>query len=409
MTNAGPSRIGRAALGVACACAVAPLVSIAASHILLGASLALLIALREKPVWTPAMPPLAVFMAWSAISLLLAGDVQGGWPQVRKFYVLTALVVFATWIRGAAPIRAVTLGWAAAAAASSAWSGAQFYRKWASLSPGEDFYLAYVANRVTGFMSHWMTFSGVVMMALLFTAARILFAKEPARIRWMLAAACGLMGLGLALSWTRSVWLGCFCGCLYLAWSWRKIAVLALPAAAAVFFIAAPESLRLRALSALRPRGEMDSNQHRVMTRAIGWQMIKAHPWFGVGPEQVAKQHRAYLPPGTTTLPDGFYGHLHNIYIHFAAERGIPAVLALLCAIAGSAAIFWRALRRKAPPEESAILHGAVAVTIAVLVTGFFEHNLGDSEVLQLYLAVIAFGFTAARSVSPAKFEAAAP
>ena len=311
----------QAALWLACACAVAPLVSIAASQILLGGSLALLLAMRVKPVWTPAWPPLVVFMAWSVISLLLSGDAQGGLPQVRKFYVLTALIIFATFIRERAPIRAVTLGWAAAAAASSVWSGAQFFRKWAALSPGEDFYLAYVANRVTGFLSHWMTFSGVIMMALLFVAARVLFAKESPRARWALAGACGVMGMGLALSWTRSVWLGCFCGLLYLAWNWRKAAVLALPVAAAVGFVAAPDSLRLRALSALRPHGDRDSNQHRAVTRAIGWRMIRAHPWFGLGPEQVGKQYKAYLPPGATSLPDGFYGHLHNIYVHFAAER----------------------------------------------------------------------------------------
>jgi hypothetical protein len=38
-----------------------------------------------------------------------------------------------------------------------------------------------------------------------------------------------------------------------------------------------------------------------------------------------------------------------------------------------------------------------VAVTVAILATGYFEHNLGDSEVLQLYLTVLAFGFTAAQ------------
>lgn len=402
------SRLEQAALWVACACAVAPLISIAASHILLGASLVLLVAMRVKPVWTPAWPPLVVFMVWSVFSLLLSGDARGGLPQVRKFYVLIALVVFASLIRELARIRTVTMGWAAAAAASSVWSGVQFYRKWASLSPGEDFYLAYVANRVTGFMSHWMTFSGVVMAALLFVAARVLFAKESLRTRWLLACACALMAFGLALSWTRSVWFGCFCGLLYLAWNWRKASVLALPVAMAAGLMAAPDSLRERALSVLRPHGERDSNLHRTVTRAIGWQMIRAHPWFGVGPEQVGKQHIAYLPAGTTSLPDGFYGHLHNIYFHFAAERGIPALLALLCAVVGSAVAFCCALRRKPPPEERAILHGAVAVTIAILVTGFFEHNLGDSEVLQIYLATVAFGFTAARSVPPAQFKAAA-
>ena len=38
----------------------------------------------------------------------------------------------------------------------------------------------------------------------------------------------------------------------------------------------------------------------------------------------------------------------------------------------------------------------AIAVMIGVLVTGLFEYNLGDSEVLLMFLAVVALGYTAA-------------
>ena len=57
-----------------------------------------------------------------------------------------------------------------------------------------------------------------------------------------------------------------------------------------------------------------------------------------------------------------------------------------------------RALRRQpASSEGSFFLHGAVAVMIAVLAEGFFEHNLGDSEVLTLFLNVIACGYIVAQ------------
>ncbi len=83
------------------------------------------------------------------------------------------------------------------------------------------------------------------------------------------------------------------------------------------------------------------------MCRAIGWQMIKAHPLLGVGPEQVGPEHLEYLPPGTRLpLPSGYYGHLHNIYIHYAAERGVPAMLALMWLIGRALLDFVRALRR---------------------------------------------------------------
>jgi putative inorganic carbon (HCO3(-)) transporter len=394
--NPATERMQRLALWVACSSAVAPVVSIAASHILLGAALAMMLVARSRPVWTPAWPPLLFFMGWSLLSLAASGDVWAGLPQVRKFYVLAALVVLATLVRRLEPIRSVVWGWAAAGAASSLWAGIQFYGKWRR-SSGGDFYLDYVADRVTGFMSHWMTFSGVVMIALLFVLAHLLFARRSRKERYLLAAAVAVMSVGLVLGWTRSVWLGCLCGAAYLIWNWRKLAILALPAALGLGFVMAPPSLKQRAVSVLRPHGERDSNQHRAVTRGIGWQMIKAHPWFGVGPEQVARQYKKYLPPGTAQIPDGFYGHLHNIYFQFAAERGVPALVALLWCVLASAVLFLRALGRRPPPAETAILHGAVAVTVAILATGYFEHNLGDSEVLQLYLTVLAFGFTAAQ------------
>ena len=54
--------------------------------------------------------------------------------------------------------------------------------------------------------------------------------------------------------------------------------------------------------------------------------MIRAHPILGLGPEQVGKVFLAYVPPDILSpLPKGWYGHLHNIYLQFAAERGLPA------------------------------------------------------------------------------------
>ena len=46
------------------------------------------------------------------------------------------------------------------------------------------------------------------------------------------------------------------------------------------------------------------------------------------------------------------------------------------------------------------LLHGAVATTIAIMVAGVFEHNLGDSEVLAMYLTIAAAGYVAWDTVS---------
>ena len=57
---------------------------------------------------------------------------------------------------------------------------------------------------------------------------------------------------------------------------------------------------------------------------------------------------------------------------------------------------FASALRSKlARTEARFVLHGAIAVILAVLAEGFLEYNLGDSEVLTLFLASVAFGYVA--------------
>jgi hypothetical protein len=55
------------------------------------------------------------------------------------------------------------------------------------------------------------------------------------------------------------------------------------------------------------------------------------------------------------------------------------------------------ALRKKlVDPEGRFVLQGAIAAILAILAEGFAENNLGDSEVLTLFLAVVAFGYLAA-------------
>ena len=54
-----------------------------------------------------------------------------------------------------------------------------------------DFYHFYIADRIRGFMSHWMTFSGQELYILLLALAFLLFAPDVKRYLWLLAAVRG--------------------------------------------------------------------------------------------------------------------------------------------------------------------------------------------------------------------------
>ena len=127
--------------------------------------------------------------------------------------------------------------------------------------------------------------------------------------------------------------------------------------------------------------------------------MVKRHPWLGLGPEEIRPSFESYVPPGIPRpLPPGWYGHLHNIYLQYAAERGIPALCFLLWTIGKMVTDFARALRAgSVSPQHRYILHGAIAVIVAVLAAGFFEYNLGDSEVLTMFLAVTTAAYATIR------------
>jgi putative inorganic carbon (HCO3(-)) transporter len=277
----------------------------------------------------------------------------------------------------------------------------QFGRRFQAASHlGGNLYHELVLDRITGFMSLWMTFEGELVIVLLMLGAYLLFAPERRR-HWVLLGGCGLvMALALVLALTRGPWIGAFVGAVYLLWQWNRKSVLALPVLAVLIFLAAPGLVRQRAASLVRPRSELDSNQHRVVVWRTGLEMVMAHPWFGLGPEQVSKQFDQYIPSDIPRpLPWGWYGHLHNVYLQYAAERGIPVLLVFLWLVGKVFLDFRRAAATAAPGlgNRKAILHGCIAVFIAVMVGGLFEHNLGDSEVLQVFLTVVAIGYVASR------------
>jgi putative inorganic carbon (HCO3(-)) transporter len=392
--------IDRGAFYLTCGALVSILFSIAVSQILLALALAALLVSSHPIRLPPIKLPLALFMAGTVVSLLASGHIQQGMPQIRKFYVFFILLVVYSTFRGLAEIRAITLLWAAVATLSALRSVFQFWRVYQqSEELGRSFYDLYVGARITGFMSHWMTFGGEEMIVLLLLASYLFFSREP---RWKTAGwiCAAILALSMVLGFTRSIFLlGFPAGLLYLLWFWKKWLVVAAPAVVLIAVFLGPQALRERIISVVQP-SEVDSNEHRAALRETGVLMIRAHPWLGLGPEQIKYQFDQWVPADARPLPVGYYGHLHNIYLQYAAERGIPVLLALLWLIAKALWDFGRALRKPAasnPAPEAArfILHGAIAVVIAILAEGFAEYNLGDSEVLTLFLAVLAFGYIA--------------
>jgi len=365
-------------------------VSIAAYQILLGAALAAMLAGRLKWRLPAHWPALAFFAGWTLLSLAFSDLPRAGVPQIRKLYVWAMLFVVAALLRKARDVRWLVLAWLAGGTLSAVRGLWQFGFKYGkAVDAHQDFYHAYVADRITGFMSHWMTFSGQMMIVLLAAIALLLWGRLEGRLKQIVILCLPVLAAALILALTRGIWIATAAGLVYLLWCWRRWSVALIPVAAMVGFVAGPSALRQRITSLVRPAGNMDSNLHRVYTFRTGVEMIKAHPLFGLGPERVGPHFREYVPADLPKEPpEGYYGHLHNIYVHFAAERGLPAMLALLYFLVATLWDWLRAAAR-ATAEQVWVYRAGVAILTGVLVTGLFEYNLGDSEILGMTLAAI--------------------
>jgi O-antigen ligase len=388
----------KAPLYFAAAAAITAVVSIVASEVFLGAGLLAVLFTTGKSRWPSALTaPVALWISWTLLSLAASGHARSGLPQVKKFIWFAMLFVVFSAVRKLSEVRGIVLGWALAAALSAAWGLEQFVRKYHEAKVLQrDFYNYYLPSRITGFMAHWMTLSGHMMMALMLIGALLLLSHQT-RNKWWLAIAGFLAALGLLGADVRSMWGGAAAGAIYLLWLRNRWLVAIVPVLAGLVIVVNPYKFGDRMVSIVRPHGDTDSNEHRVVLRRIGWEMIKAHPLLGVGPEQVGPQHERYIPPDVARpLPTGYYDHLHNIYYHFAAERGLPALAALLWLFFRALYDFARGVRRlPANSEARWILHGTIAVIIAFMCGGYFEVNFGDSEVQAMFLAIIACGYSA--------------
>lgn len=398
---ASAERQNRILLAIAVAAAGFIHISISASQILLAAGIVLLLIFRQKLEFPRIWIPLAAFFLWTALADVLSPDPWSGRAQIRKFFVFLLIpLMYGVFARQFENVYYVVAAWTAAATASGVWGLVQFVWKYEhEKSSPRGFYIAYLERRITGFESHWMTFGALQLSVLSLLLAQWFFSSRRMP-RWAYLS-IPILSATILLGWTRSIWLATIPSILYLVWFWRPKMIWIVPVVALLAIAIAPATTRQRLISLVQPREDVDSNRHRIVTFRTGVQMIKAHPWFGLGPEQIRRQFDSYVPPDVIRpLPVGYYGHLHNIYVQYAAERGLPGLLCILWFIGLTVSDCIRGIRRApGPSQELFLLHGTIAVTIGILVGGLFEYNLGDSEVLMMFVCVVGLGYTALKSL----------
>jgi O-antigen ligase len=245
-------------------------------------------------------------------------------------------------------------------------------------------------ERIQGFMGHYMTQAGLLLLFL--CAAMSFFMFSRGKLRWLWLTAIPLAGVCLALTLTRSAWIGFAVAAAFILFLWKPKTLILLPVAAGLVFLLSPQPVKRRALSIFSL--ESSSNRQRLQYIRAGVRIIKERPIFGTGPDTV-----------DMVFQDPAYGlsvearrnvHLHNNIIQIAAERGIPTLAAWLAFIIWAFLSLLRLLRNRGSPVFPHATAAAAAM-LALFTAGLFEYNFADSEIAVLFLYLLTVPFASSK------------
>jgi O-antigen ligase len=389
-------------------CVSLAVVSIAASQILLAAAIA-------SSLWTwkngkgfrlrgerGLLLPLLCFGAWTMIAVFASSNVALNLRIAKKFYLFLLVPLVPLIMRGKGRLKWTYKAISLVAIISSLMGLAQF-----AANPSRD-----LLHRISGFMSEWMTFSGLLMLALVILTAYG-FASGVRNHKWVIPAAAIIIA-ALILSETRNAWIGAIAGIAVLTLLRRPRAIFILFAALLIFYLVSPGMIKERLRSAV------DMTDPRFHVFLTSMRIIQDNPWFGVGPKSVEYEAQKYrnerdfpdwlkravaLYSNPTRyqeeekeFPAWLYQHMLNNFFQIAVERGIPGLILWIWLMGRFAWDAWGCyryaksrsfsededVRREALMASSAALAGWTALVVA----GMFEYNFGDSAVLTLFLFI---------------------
>ena len=353
--------------------------SIAAAQILLALAvvcwLAQLVRRRERFEAPGFFWPLMVYALLTLVSSAFSFDPRASFidsKQLVLFLLVPVVYRFVSGTRGFTLMTVVVTCAAASAALGIFQYGILHYD--------------HLGQRPQGTLSHWMTYSGLLMLVFAIALARVLFGRGE---RTWAALVIPALVVAVAVTFTRGAMIG-VCAAAAVLFALKDFRLFALaPVFVAIFVALAPGQIFQRFASIFDRKNP--TNMDRVAMLGEGERMIRAHPLTGVGPNMVQRLYTQYRGDDAV---NAINPHLHNVPLQIAAERGLPALLAWAWFIGAVLTDVWRRFARS---DIRFLPAAALACITALLVAGMFEYNFGDSEVLMLFLIVITLPAAAER------------
>ena len=382
--------------GLTVASAATVMLSIRVSQSLLALACLVWIVFRPKPVRLPSYSlALIGFMAATLLSLGMSIDPGVGAPAIRKFVLFAMGILAANFVTTPQRVKLSYGLLIIVAAISAALAAVQFglgYREFLLTGALEDD--PTVLARATGFMGHWMTFSGEQLLIWCGAVPALAFLGH----RWIVPLS--IIGIGIVSSFTRSVWLGAIVGTSTVALVIPRKTLIYIVIPLAVVILASAPLIYHRVAMSLEEGFGPDVG--RLALLETGTRMVRDHPLFGVGPQRIATEFVGYYDEENADT--FYYGHMHNNFLQIAAERGLICLITFVWFFIELFRGLWR-LKGARDPTLRIVSLSALAAFTGFLVAGLFEYNFGDSEVLMLFLFIVSipFGLAARYDVAGAE------
>ncbi len=221
--------------------------------------------------------------------------------------------------------------------------------------------------------------TGEIKMLVFLSLFPLVFVKgENILPKKYLIPALALILISLYITQSRNVFVAVFVCLIITGIVINRKFLFVFLVSAAVLFAVLPTQLRQRITSIADP--SHPSNNTRLIMWNVGWKMFLDRPLLGVGDNEFRDVYKTYKEIEF----DGEGSHLHSNYIMVLATHGILGMAAYLGFFIVLFLKHLKFYRAKPPGRDKLLVFGCLLAVISFHVSGIFEWNFGDWEILTL-------------------------
>ncbi|MBN2135342.1 MAG: O-antigen ligase family protein [Acidobacteria bacterium] len=244
-------------------------------------------------------------------------------------------------------------------------------------------------HRLSGFMGHYMTTAGILMLLIIVLLAEMLI-RGIADFGFRKTLILLIFGQALLFTLTRNAWVGAFLGLVILVSLIRPTYVPLGAVVLLLLFLILPGTVKQRIASTFDLQDT--TIQDRIKMINTGSNIIKEHPLWGVGAEMVPRVYNEYK----ASKEDTPRPHLHNNFYQIAAERGLfvlSAWILFLGTIIYKAWHIYQHFKKTGRYYPTYLSISTIVLCLSFTVAGLFEYNWGDTEVAVVFLFLVTLPF----------------